>query len=201
MQFLMYTLGDETVPMPAPTPELMEEMGAFVEEATKAGVLVATGGIAPTAMGAKITLKDGEFTVTDGPFAEAKELIGGWALLECRDLDEAIEWAKRFLGRRSARASRGSGRSSARSRPRGTAAAVWCHRGHAGRSEASRAQRPATRPRDRGGVPHGVPPAGRGPDPLRRRPRPGRGARPGRPRRGARAVARRRASRATPGAG
>ena len=42
-------------------------------------------------------LKDGEFTVVDGPFAEAKEIVGGWALMECRDLDEAIEWTKRFL--------------------------------------------------------------------------------------------------------
>jgi hypothetical protein len=97
MRFLGYTLGDESVPMPPPTPELMEEMGRFMEDASTAGVIVATGGIAPTAMGAQITLKDGEFTVVDGPFAEAKELIGGWALLECRDLAEAIEWGKRFV--------------------------------------------------------------------------------------------------------
>jgi hypothetical protein len=97
MRFLGYTLGDETVPIPPPSPELMTEMDAFMEEATKSGVLVATGGIAPTAMGAKITLKDGEFTVIDGPFTEAKELIGGWALMECRDLEEAVEWAKRFV--------------------------------------------------------------------------------------------------------
>src|SRR4051812_30483516 len=97
MRFLGYTLGDESVPMPPPTPELMEEMGAFLEEITKSGVLVATGGIAPTAMGAKITLRDGEFTVVDGPFTEAKELIGGWALMECRDLEEAVEWSKRFI--------------------------------------------------------------------------------------------------------
>ncbi len=97
MRFLMYTLGDESVPIPPPTPELMTEMGAFVEEATKAGVLLATGGVAPTAMGARVSLRNGEFTVTDGPFAEAKELIGGWALCECRDKDEAIEWTKRFL--------------------------------------------------------------------------------------------------------
>ena len=56
------------------------------------------GGIAPTAMGAKITCTDGEFTVTDGPFTEAKELVGGWALIEARDKEEAIEWAKRFQG-------------------------------------------------------------------------------------------------------
>jgi hypothetical protein len=97
MRFLGYTLGDENAPMEPPAPELMEQMGAFMEEATKSGVLVATGGLAPTAMGAKITLKDGEFTVVDGPFTEAKELIGGWALMECRDLGEAVEWAKRFV--------------------------------------------------------------------------------------------------------
>jgi hypothetical protein len=97
MRFLGYTLADESIPMPPPTPELMERMGPFMEEATKAGVIVATGGIAPTAMGAKITLHDGEFTVVDGPFTEAKELVGGWALMECRDRDEAIEWSKRFV--------------------------------------------------------------------------------------------------------
>lgn len=97
MRFLGYTLGDESAPMTPPAPELMEEMGRFMEEATKSGVLVATGGLAPTSMGAKITLKDGEITVVDGPFTEAKELIGGWALMECRDLAEAVEWAKRFV--------------------------------------------------------------------------------------------------------
>jgi hypothetical protein len=98
MRFLGYTLADESIPMPPPTPGLMADMGAFVEEATKAGVLVATGGIAPSAMGAKIALKDGEYSVIDGPFTEAKELVGGWALLECRDLADAVEWSKRFLG-------------------------------------------------------------------------------------------------------
>jgi hypothetical protein len=98
MRFFGYTLGDETVPVPPPSPEDMERMGKFVEEAIKAGVIVATGGIGPTAMGAKVTLNDGQFTVVDGPFAEAKELIGGWALMECRDKDEAVEWSKRFLG-------------------------------------------------------------------------------------------------------
>jgi hypothetical protein len=97
MRFLGYTLGDESTPMPPPTPEQMGNMGKFIEEASKAGVVVATGGIAPTAMGAKISLSDGQFTVIDGPFTEAKELVGGWALLECRDLDEAVEWSKRFL--------------------------------------------------------------------------------------------------------
>ena len=99
MRFLGYTLADEVeLPAEPPSPDMFEKMGRFVEEATKEGVIVATGGIAPTAMGAKIRLTDGEYTVVDGPFMEAKELVGGWALMECRDRDEAVEWSKRFLG-------------------------------------------------------------------------------------------------------
>jgi len=99
MRFLGYTLANEDeTPTEPPKPELYEKMGAFVEEAVKAGVVVATGGIAPTSEGARISLKEGEYTVIDGPFTEAKELVGGWALMECRDLSEAIEWSKRFLG-------------------------------------------------------------------------------------------------------
>jgi hypothetical protein len=97
MRFLMYTLGDDSIPLPPPSPELMQEMGKFIEEVSKAGVLVATGGMAPSAQGTTVTHKGGEFTVTDGPYAEAKELIGGWALVDVRDKDEAIEWTKRFL--------------------------------------------------------------------------------------------------------
>jgi hypothetical protein len=99
MRFLGYTLANEAeLPAEPPSPELFEKMGTFVEDATKEGVIVATGGIAPTSEGSLIRLKDGEFTVVDGPFTEAKELVGGWALLECRDLPEAVEWSKRFLG-------------------------------------------------------------------------------------------------------
>ena len=98
MRFLGYTLANEAeTPTEPPRPELYEEMGKFVEEATKAGVIVATGGISPSSEGAIVSLKDGKFTVVDGPFTEAKELVGGWALMECRDKPEAIEWTKRFL--------------------------------------------------------------------------------------------------------
>jgi hypothetical protein len=98
MRFLGYTLASEAdQPSEPPPPELYEEMGKFVEEATKAGIVVATGGIAPTSEGVIITLKNGDFNVLDGPFTEAKELVGGWCLMECRDKDEAVEWTKRFL--------------------------------------------------------------------------------------------------------
>jgi hypothetical protein len=96
MRFLMYRFDDESKPIPQLDPQQLEEMKQVTEEATKAGVIVFNGGIAPTSMGAKVTRTKGEFTVTDGPFTEAKELVGGWGLLEVRDKDEAIEWAKRL---------------------------------------------------------------------------------------------------------
>lgn len=97
MRFLCYTMGDERVAIPPPSPELMVKMGKFIEEATKAGALLATGALAPSSEGVRVQLSGGKFTVTDGPFAEAKELIGGWALIRARSKEEAIEWAKRFL--------------------------------------------------------------------------------------------------------
>lgn len=98
MKFFMYTLGDENVPMPPPSPEMMEKMGAFMTEAIQSGALIETGGFGPSFLGAKVAYDGTEFTVTDGPFAEAKELIGGWALMQAASKDEAIVWAKRFLG-------------------------------------------------------------------------------------------------------
>jgi hypothetical protein len=97
MRFLGYTLADPSVPIPPPSEEMMSKMGAFMEEATKAGVLVATGGVGPLNDATRVSYASGEFTVLDGPFTEAKELVGGWALMECRDKAEAIEWTKRFL--------------------------------------------------------------------------------------------------------
>src|SRR3984957_5490143 len=99
VRFLGYTLAPEAdFPLEPPDPSMYEKMDKFVQEAINAGVIVATGGLSPPSEGAKITLKGGEYTIVDGPFAEAKEIVGGWALMECRDLSEAIEWSKRFLG-------------------------------------------------------------------------------------------------------
>jgi hypothetical protein len=83
--------------MTPPGPEDFAEMNKFMEEATKAGVLLATGGVGPIESLTKIVNTDGKITVLDGPFTESKELIGGWALMECRDRAEAIEWSKRFV--------------------------------------------------------------------------------------------------------
>jgi hypothetical protein len=98
MKFLGYNLGDPNTPSgPPDDQELIDRMTGLVEEAMKAGVILATGGLAPVDEGIKVSYLDGKYTVLDGPFTEAKELVGGWALLECRDKDEAVEWTKRFL--------------------------------------------------------------------------------------------------------
>ena len=97
MRFFIYSLGDDSVPQTPPSPEQLAEIGRFTEEAVAAGVLVATGGMAPSATGTIVTRRGDDYTVTDGPFAEAKELIGGWALMDVRDQAEAVEWSKRFL--------------------------------------------------------------------------------------------------------
>jgi hypothetical protein len=73
----------------------MAEMGKFIGEAMQAGVVVTTGTL--QRKGTRLRLADGKFTVTDGPFIELKELMGGWAVLQTKSLEEAIEWSKRFL--------------------------------------------------------------------------------------------------------
>lgn len=80
-----------------PTPETMAAMGKLIEEMTKAGVLLATEGCQPTSKGARVRLAEGKFTVTDGPFTEAKEIVGGFAMIQAESKEEAIQWTKRFL--------------------------------------------------------------------------------------------------------
>ena len=80
-----------------PSQEMMERMGKFIEDVTKAGVLVTTAGLLPSAQGARVQLAGGKVTVTDGPFAETKELIASYALLEVKSMAEAIHWTTRFL--------------------------------------------------------------------------------------------------------
>ena len=80
-----------------PPQEHMAEMGKLIDEMTQAGVLLATEGCLPSSKGARVRYAGGKFTVTDGPFAETKELIAGFALFEVQSKEEAVEWTKRFL--------------------------------------------------------------------------------------------------------
>jgi len=79
-----------------PPPELMEAIMRLGAEATSAGALLDTAGLAPSAAGARVELTGGSITVTDGPFAEAKELIS-YAVYDVRSKEEAVEWSNRFL--------------------------------------------------------------------------------------------------------
>ena len=72
-------------------------MGKLIEEATSAGWLIATEGCMPTAAGARVRLADGKFLVTDGPFAETKEVVGGFAIIQASSKQKAIELTKHFL--------------------------------------------------------------------------------------------------------
>ncbi|MFF3909176.1 YciI family protein [Streptomyces sp. NPDC001848] len=90
-------VDETTAPAEGPSPELMQRMGELIEEITKAGVMLDTAGLTPAAQGARVRWEGGQLSVTDGPFTESKEVIGGYALMQCKDRAEAIEWAKRFV--------------------------------------------------------------------------------------------------------
>lgn len=81
-----------------PDPKAVEAMMKYNEELQKAGVLLALDGLHPPATGARVTYKGGKPKVTDGPFAEAKEVLGGYWMIQVKSREEAIEWAKRIPG-------------------------------------------------------------------------------------------------------
>jgi hypothetical protein len=80
-----------------PSMELMQRMGTFIEDVMKAGVLVSTDGLTPSAQGKRVRLSGGKVTIIDGPFTESKELVASYALFEVKSMDEAIHWTTRFL--------------------------------------------------------------------------------------------------------
>jgi len=80
-----------------PSEQLMADMGKLMDEMTREGSLVRTAGLRPTREGRRVRLRKGQLAVTDGPFVETKEVIGGFAILEAPSMDEAIELTKRFL--------------------------------------------------------------------------------------------------------
>jgi hypothetical protein len=92
----IYTPSKDTTGVP-PSKEHMAEMAKLVDEATKSGELLANGGLLPISKGARVLYSGGKLSVTDGPFTESKELIAGFAILELKSKEHAIESAKRFL--------------------------------------------------------------------------------------------------------
>jgi len=95
MKFMMIVKSAERSGRPPQA--LMDAIDKLSEEANKAGTMVASGGLAPTAMSTRVRLSRGQVTTIDGPFTEAKEVIGGYAVFELKSKEEAIESAERFM--------------------------------------------------------------------------------------------------------
>jgi hypothetical protein len=98
MRFMMIVKADKDYEAGLPpSPELEAAMGKLTEEGIKSGLLLDTGGLLPSSKGARIRVGGGKMTVTDGPFAETKELIGGYAIIQANSKQEAIEQGRRFM--------------------------------------------------------------------------------------------------------
>ena len=80
-----------------PSEKLMSDMGKLMEEATREGWLVSTEGLRPTSEGVRVRSRHGKVSLSDGPFTETKEVIGGYAVIEAKSMQEAIGYTKRFL--------------------------------------------------------------------------------------------------------
>ncbi len=101
MRFMMIMFPksyENAKPGTVPDLKAMEVMGKYNEQLQKAGVLLALDGLHPPAMGARVSFKGGKSKVTDGPFPEAKELVGGYWMIQVKSREEALEWASRIPG-------------------------------------------------------------------------------------------------------
>jgi hypothetical protein len=97
MRYMMFIKHTEDYRSGDVPPSLYEEMGRFIEETTKSGNFVSGAGLQPSSAGARVSLKSGKISVTDGPFAESKEIVGGYAIIDARTRDEALALARRFM--------------------------------------------------------------------------------------------------------
>jgi hypothetical protein len=98
MRFMMFMYPGIEEKDWAPTPEAVAAMGRYNEELRKAGMLLSLDGLRPPSDGGVVDFSGGEVTITDGPFAEAKEVVGGYWLIQARSKEEALEWASRCPG-------------------------------------------------------------------------------------------------------
>jgi hypothetical protein len=95
MRFMMIMIPNISETDWEPSPEAVAAMSKYNEELTKAGVLLALDGLQPPAKGARVSFSGAGASVTDGPFAEAKEMIGGYWMIEAKSKEEAVQWASR----------------------------------------------------------------------------------------------------------
>lgn len=97
-RYLTFMKMDESMPWGPPPPALFAAMDDLVTREIKDGTMVDSGGLLPSATGGtRVVVKDGKLTIHDGPFAESKEVVGGWAMFELRNKAEAIEKAREFM--------------------------------------------------------------------------------------------------------
>ena len=94
MMFVKHTEDYRNADVPA---SLYEEMGKFIEEATKNGNFVSGAGLQPTSAGTRVRLSKGKITVMDGPFTESKEIVGGYSIIDAKTHQEALDLARRFM--------------------------------------------------------------------------------------------------------
>lgn len=97
MRFMMMYKPATDLESGPPNKEYVAEMGKLIEEGYESGSLLYTEGLQPQSKGARVRLSEGKLTVTDGPFAETKELIGGFAIVQANSKQEAIQMAEHFL--------------------------------------------------------------------------------------------------------
>jgi hypothetical protein len=97
MKYLSFIRHSESYRASAPPAALMDAMGKFVEQSRRDGTLVDTGGLLPSKDGARVRLAAGKINVTDGPFSESKEIIGGWAIVNAATKADAIRIATEFM--------------------------------------------------------------------------------------------------------
>ena len=95
MRFMYVVTSSQ--PMRGPSPALMEAMHKLAEREIKAGRMLDSGGLLPVQMGAQVKITDGKLSVVDGPFVETKEMIGGYAIFELRNKEEALAAAREFM--------------------------------------------------------------------------------------------------------
>ncbi len=97
MRFMSIVTAPATASYGNPTPELLEAMGKLADREIKAGRMIDNGGLMPLDQGTRVTISQGALTVRDGPFVEAKEVIGGYAIFELSSMEEAVALATEFM--------------------------------------------------------------------------------------------------------
>ena len=97
MKYLSFIRSSESYRNQTPPPALMEAMGEFVQRSFRDGTVVDTGGLMPSKDGFRVRSENGQLTITDGPFSESKEIIGGWAVLQTDTREQGVAIAKEFM--------------------------------------------------------------------------------------------------------